>query len=1039
MKIGKASTNENAATSASQPDSQSSAHTAAPNKSMQTKKSEQTAQEYITFSERRESTSLFTLYPSSSFTTFRQLDSRHPFHHSFSLDDMCFCTGRQHGKSAPKKLKQRRNSEPELPKKSKKDLLCLFPTLKSGKKRRKGDATQTPTVIETPEVIRVVASKHDASKSQRRPLETHCLQVQTGDEIPNSRSAPHSTTSTSPSKRKAYTLSSGRRTRTRYDSGIVSNYSLVSTETSTSYPNLCLNQHVQRHLTATTTPQSFLFSSSPSYLDGTFSKWTQYNKRKVSPGVSSIHTDSSVEEQRGNEMEESLRFVDDENAADITILSDTFGMSEAGSFMKPGIPPLQKQSPFVEVITPARDEFRSHSLLMNPDSRASTYTVDDPTKPEDYYSELHSDSSFQREMMRRADENLENMIQLHAVHFERRSPNDSRYECSDSLHSKASTTSGESAISKSDLFITESPSIQNPTSSMDSVGSFGLRLICLSAENVISGEHPLMACDSLQKNTSPTELKKFQIGESNRNQGAEDSRRAQTPFSEKESSFSLPKSSKVSNPDSEILEDSYMLEESIEMTVNAPVQAASYQIIVSQTNEALLRQPLVQNDLDDSSESEESTIRETQENSKIAIWSKCDLPDQQIKATKSEERLSLTAESLLNATSKTPTSTEESSDSGLLSIGSPDSTSLSAAIDLSSLHKEEFILHSEVLDSIAHSSQKLSAAMEKTFETEGQYNLTPVHGGAVFDSVMISDHSMALEESHQDFFPATSINELSIMEKSLDSGIQSAANTLQKGMTSTSIPKMADFDQDLNASERDPTRLNELLNQEVSGIESLAQKSQDVSSFLPIIVPVQERPESAAVHIPQIVEEISSENMLNYRSQNEPTRVGEITDAVVQPTVKKQQGSTERIQESVQKLQREHKIPSAQGFTETDIDQMDTKSESLIIQREQTLKSHSMPVVKSIPSSNIEAEVAELEQEADNDPPSPRERRSIFVDNIDAVKSFDKEAYEIVRDMLRSCSPETLRLVRSAVKTYDKITESPELDQQNLTSVILSI
>ncbi|KAM7537833.1 hypothetical protein Aperf_G00000076413 [Anoplocephala perfoliata] len=1019
-KIATASTNEKAAASTSQPGSQSPAQTAVPNKSRHAKKSELTAQESIRFSGGSESARFFALSPpSSSFEThrtiFRHSESRHSIQRSFSLDDMCFCTGRSHRKSTHKKSQQKRNSEPVLSTKSKKDLLCIFPPLISGKKKRKGDATLTPVVVETPEVIRVATLKDDTLKSLRKPLESHCLQVQIGDEIPNSRSTPHSTTSASPPKRRTYTLSSGRRTRTQCDSGIVSNYSLVSAELSTSDPNLYPSQQQQIMMTS---PQSFFSSSSPSYLDGTFSQWIRHKKQKESPGVFSMRTDSSVEEQRGTELGESLKFADDGNDADVTILSDKSGMCEAEPFRKPGIPPLVNQPPFKEV----NAEMRSDSLVLNPDSRASTDSVDDPTQCEDYDNELPYDSKLQREQSSSQKERDDFENKPHAVQLEQRILSDSKNESPDSLSWKVSTANGETTTSKSDLFINELPSAQIPTGPLDSGGSFDRQMI--------SGEHPLTVSDCLQQeNTSPAELKILQSYESNWNQGIEDARCAQTSFSEKERNVSLLSPNEVTNTDSGIPEKSCMPEEPIEPSVNASVQAVPHQIAGFKTEEALSSRELVQNEQSESSESDESTIREAQEGSEISSWSKCDPTNQRIKATtKSEDEQSLTAESLRGDTSKTSMLIEASSDSGLLSLGSPDTISLSAATDLSSLNKEELVPSTEESDTINHSSHKLPAVIEKTFGIERQYNITPVQEEAVFASEMTGDHSMTPGESHLGLFPANSTNELSSTEKSLDSGIQSASDTLQKGIKSTSVSITPDTDQDLKGSEKVPTRLKESLNQEAAEIESYVQESQDV--IMPLIVAVQARPVSAAI------EETPSEDMLTCRNPSEPAGMVEVTDAAVHPTVKKHQESKERVQESVQKLQRESEIPSIQGSIETNVDQ---RPEPLIIQREGTLNSSSPPVMRSDDGNNLEEKLAGLEQESVDDLLPTAERRSIFVDNTDAVTIFDQGAYEIARDMLKICSPETLRLVRSAAKTYNKdpkFTESSELDQQNFPSTV---
>lgn len=1114
IKIAGASANENAATSPSCPPCKSAAHIVEPIRTKRAKNSKLSTLKFIQLSERGNSTRLFVPPLSLSSTTrhspFRQLESRYSIHRSVSADDMCFYTRHSKKKSATiskkPKEKQRRNSESALSEKSKTDLLCIFSGLRSPKTKRKEGGKQKESVVQTPEVIRIIAPEIEDTGIERKPLHAQCLQVQTGDEILERRFTPYNTISTSPTKRKTNILSSGRRTRTRWDSGIVSNYSLGSTEINTSYPSLYLHHNFQQ--TTTASPQSFLSNSSPSYLDGYCSRWAYSRNQKSSHGVSSIHTDSSIEEQRGNDLEGSLKFADEETLADMTILSDKSGMYEISSFIKPGIPPLKNSMHNEEEIMLVKIEPPLLGLIMNPDSNVSTDSAGDPILSQEYSNKLPNDSILQAK-----EEDHDYTIKPQATQYEQVVPHEITSETSDSPQQniiKERTTHVENFFIKKtadSIQQSEPVDIQNPLSSVDSVDSVDHQSIFSSSETVIYGGHTMSTeiqnVSPIETSTLPAKVQKDELDE---NQECE----AVNEDLTLERNYNLH-----SNMNSEITEKVFSSEIPIEILVTA----IPYQPTIFKTEEVLLKESIVELRRNNSSESEEITVRENKPSTKSSsnLKRESTVDDQSSLELESDGYQTSTTKFLPYMSRNVVRSFEASRDSGLHSIGSSDTTFL----EQSSLCKEGLISRSEELDSLTNSPQKVLTVMEEAPKANGKFSTSQVPEGIVFTTVIIGDHSIPYGQSHQEMYAQSSQNETSIMEKSTDSGIHSAVSTLRKSTASTSTSVIDDTDQDLDTSER----ISELANQEtieitsrvhqkvqigdevlplvtplreipVSGavqyligeisplnktqneserktevkeaadiqpiitptqevpvstailevkkeIVSLSQTQnepkrktefEEITDVLPVITPVQEIPVSAAVR--DINEEIASVN----QAQEKPLRKKEAVDtqSIIAPTQEvplfaaffgKHEESplesmdlSERIQDSVHQNSISSKVENtfSSSYLETDIELIDTSPELLVVQR-RTRKS-STPSVESIKEQLIE-KGKEIEKELCSS-----------ADSFDIDKLYDKEAYEIVRDMLGRCSPETLKLVQTAVLTYDqhpKLDKSIKLDQQN--------
>ncbi|KAM3186798.1 hypothetical protein ACTXT7_003608 [Hymenolepis weldensis] len=1123
IRIAGAPTNENAAISQSYPPCKSAAHIVGPIRTKKAKYSKLSTLKFIQLSERGNSTQLFVPPLSLSSTIqqspFRQLKTRYSIHRSVSADDMCFYTRHSKKKSATTstkpKEKQRRNSESALSEKSKADLLCIFSGLRSPKSKRKEGGKQKESVVQTPEVIRIIAPEIEDTGIERKPLHSQCLQVQIGDEILDRRFTPYNAISTSPTKRKTNILSSGRQTRTRCDSGIVSNYSLGSTEIDTSYPSLYLLHNFQQ--TTTASPQSFLSNPSPSYLDGHCSRWAYSNNQKSSHGVSSIHTDSSIEEQRGNDLEGSLKFADEETLADTTILSDKFGMCEISPFIKPGIPPLKNSMHNGEEIMSMNIEPPLLGLIMNPDSKTSTDSAGDPIISEEYSNKLPNDSILQAK-----EEDYDYPIKPQVTQYEQIVPHEITYELSDNRRQKVieerTTHVADFSIKKiaDSIQQSEPVDIQNPLSSVDSVDSADHQSIFSSSETVIYGGHTMsmekQTASPIETSTLPSKVQKNELDENEKCESVNEDLTL-------ERNYNL-----YSNMNSEITEKIFASENLIEIPANTPVTDIPYQPTIFKTEEVLPRESIVQLRRNNSSESEEITVREdkpgTKSSSNLNRESRVD--DQSNLELESDGYQTSTTEFLPYMSRNVVRSFEASRDSGLHSIGSSDTTFL----EHSSLFKEGLISHSEDLDSLTNSPQKVLTVMEEAPKAIGKYSTSQVQEGTVFPTVIIGDHSIPYEQSHQEMYALSSQNETSIMEKSTDSGIHSAVSTLRKSTASTSTSVTDDTDQDLDTSERIP----ELANQETIEITShVHQKVRIVDEVPPLAIPIREIPVSGAVQY--LNEEISSLNKTQNESerktevkeadniqsiitptqeipvstailevkkelvsvsqtQNEPkgkTKVDEITDVLpiitpiqeipvsaavrdvneeiapvnqaqekpvrkkeavnIQPIIAPTQevpvfaaffgrheesplesmDLSERIQDSVQQNGFAPKVENtySPSYLETDIELIDTSPELLVVQR-RTRKS-SAPSVESIEKEKeIKIELS----------PSAEKRHSFDID-----KPNDKGAYKIVRDMLGRCSHETLKLVQTAVLTYDrhpKFDKSIKLDQLNHKHVIVS-
>ncbi|VUZ50626.1 unnamed protein product [Hymenolepis diminuta] len=1126
IKIASASANENAATSPSYPPCKSAAHIVGPIRTKKAKYSKLSTLKFIQLFERGNSTRLFVSPLSLSSTTrqspfrqspFRQLESRYSIHRSVSADDMCFYTRHSKKKSATiskkPKEKQRRNSESALSEKSKTDLLCIFSGLRSPKIKRKEGGKQKESVVQTPEVIRIIAPEIEDIGFERKPLHAQCLQVQTGDEILERRFTPYNTISTSPTKRKTNILSSGRRTRTRWDSGIVSNYSLGSTEINTSYPSLYLHHNFQQ--TTTVSPQSFLSNSSPSYLDGHSSRWAYSSNQKSSHGVSSIHTDSSIEEQRGNDLEGSLKFADEENLADTTILSDKSGLCEISPFIKPGIPPLKNSIYNEEETMLVKIESPLLRLIMNPDSNVSTDSAGDPTISQEYFNKLPNDS-----ILKAKEEDYDYAIKPQVTQYEQAVPHEITSEVSDS---RQENVIEERTTHIADFFIrktadsiqqSEPVDIQNPLSSVDSVDSGDHQSIFSSSETVIYGGHTMSMeiqnASPIETSTLPAKVQKNELDE---NQECE----AVNEDLTLERNYNLH-----SNRNSEITENVFDSENPIEI----PVTAIPCQPTIFKTEEALLKESIVQLRRNNSSESEEITVRENKPATKPSsnLKRESTVDDQSSLELESDSYQISTTEFLPYMSRNVVRSFEASRDSGLHSIGSSDITIL----EHSSLCKEGLISNSEELDSLTNSPQKVLTVMEEAPKVNGKYSTSQVPEGMVFATVIIGGHSIPYGQSHQDMCALSSQNEISIMEKSTDSGIHSAVSTLRKSTASTSASVTDDTDQDLDTSER----ISELANQETIEITShVHQKAQIVDEVLPLVTPVREIPVSGAVRY--LIGEISPLNKTQSESerktevkeaadiqpiitptqeipistailgvkkeivpvsqtQNESKRLTEfeeITDVlpIITPVqeipvsaavrdINKEIASvnqalqkplrireaidtqpiiapiqevplfaaffgtheesplenmdlSERIQDSVHQSSIAPKVENtySPSYLETDIELIDTSPGLLVIQS-RTRKS-STPSTESI-KEQLTEKGKEIEKEL-----------SSSADSFDIEKSYDKRAYEIVSDMLGRCSPETLKLVQTAVLTYDrhpKFDKSIKLDQRNHKQVIVS-
>ncbi|VDK33385.1 unnamed protein product [Taenia asiatica] len=101
---------------------------------------------------------------------------------------------------------------------------------------------------------------------------------------------------------------------------------------------------------------------------------------------------SSVTAQLLATLEDSLKFVDEEDPDDEIIRSEQRRTNGNESFVKPGMPPLKNQNRH-EVETKQSQHFGPQ--IMNPDSKASSDSIEDPTLTEDYEVEFPEDLSLQ--------------------------------------------------------------------------------------------------------------------------------------------------------------------------------------------------------------------------------------------------------------------------------------------------------------------------------------------------------------------------------------------------------------------------------------------------------------------------------------------------------------------------------------------------------------------------------------------------------------------------------------------------------------------
>ncbi|KAL5970551.1 hypothetical protein TSMEX_001720 [Taenia solium] len=303
-------------------------------------------------------------------------------------------------KPRSKKEQQRRYSDSAVPKREKDenvDYLC-FPSRFKMKKKNRLITEPTPTqqteqmIVKTPEVIRVSIPAINSPLQPRKALQTYCLQVKIGDDSLNKGSSSHSALSSPPNKRRTNTLGSGRRSKLRCDSGIASNFSFISTDISSSSPSLCYPQHLDSLMAL---PSTFFSSSSPSCLDHyeTVPNRSHTQERSLDPSLlHSTHSQSSVTAQLLATLEDSLKFVDDEDPDDDIIRSEQRRINANESFVKPGMPPLKNQNRH-EMETKQSQNFGPQ--IMNPDSKASSDSIEDPTLTEDYDVEFPEDLPLQ--------------------------------------------------------------------------------------------------------------------------------------------------------------------------------------------------------------------------------------------------------------------------------------------------------------------------------------------------------------------------------------------------------------------------------------------------------------------------------------------------------------------------------------------------------------------------------------------------------------------------------------------------------------------
>lgn len=365
---------------------------------------------------------------------------------SKSLDDMCFF-GRPCWNS--EKMKRSRMNSDDLiiqntslkkaehamnikRQRHNSDLLCLFAGMRKPKSPSQTpshiDSTKSQLEIEAaacPEIYHSVLPESSTPKSHKPPMNTFHLQVQ----VVGNGTSGYNTISPSISRRTAtLSMSDNRRQKKqRLDSGIMSSYGCVSQMDSHSSPVLTDLPRIS----SPDFPTQCISASSPSYLDYTGNDWTQSNEGSKSQLVfgsaqtrelhSPAHSISSLDECHIHNVKGPLRYADDGHLSSDLISSESSRNSIREPFMKPGIPPIHQNASddngmpiypqnngtlqHSAIVSPTPTgtapfgSFEVHqvakSRIMNPDSRASSVTIDDHTLgdvsdvelPQDYISQ----------------------------------------------------------------------------------------------------------------------------------------------------------------------------------------------------------------------------------------------------------------------------------------------------------------------------------------------------------------------------------------------------------------------------------------------------------------------------------------------------------------------------------------------------------------------------------------------------------------------------------------------------------------------------
>uniref|UniRef100_A0A5K3FDR9 HECT-type E3 ubiquitin transferase n=1 Tax=Mesocestoides corti TaxID=53468 RepID=A0A5K3FDR9_MESCO len=406
--------------------------------------------------------------------SLRQEDSRlctHNVHRSRSLDDMCFLEPFFHARKPFRKKRKRRNSDtliiknmPGFSLAENKEGRCSHPSVlqspklthvKQGNSESTFDHPPESVVINSPEVIRVSIPHTSSPRPGKKPMNTFCLQVQV-EEPAGRRCSANGTLSASPKQETQATSKHSRKGKPRNDSGIMCNSSLVSTETSCSSPSLS-----DRPPTSpSASPSTFASSSLSSSHEYTEKEWlsSRTNREVLSPSLVPFSSqtqntpsqrldDSSLNEHQLSMLDDTMKYADDETLNDETIHSDLSGSCETEPFVRPGLPPLKKQnssdvsSPFHDLVVepvqgafvelaPPAEMFQNNRnscqgpRIMNPDSKASSESLDDPTLQDASDVEFTQDSSLrcsyplhQHHEQPLADE-FNSTIQPHLTHSE---------------------------------------------------------------------------------------------------------------------------------------------------------------------------------------------------------------------------------------------------------------------------------------------------------------------------------------------------------------------------------------------------------------------------------------------------------------------------------------------------------------------------------------------------------------------------------------------------------------------------------------------